>query len=161
MSAIALGVGLAGVAASAYGASQQNKAVKGANAQNAALQDEQNQSAWNAYLLSRGINPTGAATGQIPQNAQAVNSRLPLWATANFKNPGAKPTWRKKGSSPTPNSLVLSSQLVGSPTAGAGAASQPKDGATKDPSKVQDILMGNPFGLGGKDRSWLDPFGIF
>lgn len=70
-----------GTGASLYGANKQAKAVQAANDQNAKLQAEQNQSAWNAYLLSRGINPTGATTGQIPANAPAVNTKLPLWAT--------------------------------------------------------------------------------
>ncbi len=161
MSAIALGVGVLGAGVSLYGANKQKKAVDSANAANAALQEDQNQSAWNAYLLSRGINPTGAVTGQIPQNAQAVNTRLPLWATASFKKPGAKPTWRKKGSSPTPNSLVTASQLVGSPsTTGTEVVALPSSGS-KGPSKVEDFLIGNPLGIGGKDRSFLDPFGIF
>ncbi len=161
MSAIALGVGLAGAAASVYGANKQKKSVDAANTANAGLQAEQNQSAWNAYLLSRGINPTGAVTGQIPQNAQAVNTRLPLWATASFKKPGAQPTWRKKGSGPTPNSLVTASQLVGAPsTTGTELVALPSNGS-KGPSKVEDFLIGNPLGIGGKDRNFLDPFGIF
>lgn len=117
-----IGAGALGAGVSAYGAKKQSKAVESANEANDARQAEQNQSAWNAYLISRGINPAGAKTGELPQNAQAVNSKLPLWATANFKTPGSQMTWRKKGSSPTPNSLVMG------PPAGAPVAMPPVGG---------------------------------
>lgn len=81
MSAIALGIGLAGTAATLIGQNKQAKAVEAANNTNAQLQADQNASAWNAYLLSRGVNPAGATTGQLPANPRAVNAKLPLWAT--------------------------------------------------------------------------------
>lgn len=95
MSMMWVGIGslALGTGASLYGASRQAGAVRDANAQNAELQREQNQSAWNAYLLSRGINPGGAATGEIPSNPQPVNSRLPLWANVE-RSPQARQGFR-------------------------------------------------------------------
>ncbi len=119
MSMMWVGIGSAvlGAGTSIIGANKQAKAVGAANDQNAALQEQQNQSAWNAYLLSRGINPGGAKTGELPTNPQAVNSKLPLWATANFKVPGAQMTWRKKGSTPAQGSLVIAPQAASAPSA--------------------------------------------
>lgn len=105
MSAIALGVGLAGVGASIYGANKQAKAVKEANTTNDARLARQDQSAWNAYLISRGVNPGGAATGMLPTNPEAVNFKLPLYARASFTRPGAQKTWRKKGTAVAPGTL--------------------------------------------------------
>lgn len=76
-------VGALGAGATAYGANKQSKAQQAASASNAASQDKTNASAWASYLMSRGVNPNGATTGQIPTNPQAVNTRLPLWATVN------------------------------------------------------------------------------
>ena len=77
---VAVGIGGAGLIANLYGANKQSKDNKAANAENKALQDEQNRMAWANYLMTRGLNPSGAAPGVIPQNAQRVNTRLPLWA---------------------------------------------------------------------------------
>lgn len=73
--------GALGVGASLYGANKQAKDNQAAQSQNADLQAQQNNSAWQAYLMSRGINPMGATAGTIPTGAQAINSKLPLWAT--------------------------------------------------------------------------------
>lgn len=107
MSMMWVGIGTAalGAGASIYGADKQSKAVKEASAENAAAQDRQNASAWANYLMTRGVNPAGAQTGQIPANPQAINAKLPLWATANFKRPGAQPRWVKRGTSTMPNTL--------------------------------------------------------
>lgn len=96
---------VAGIGTSLYGANKQAKANQAAQAENARLQEQQNAQAWANYLMTRGVNPAGATSGQIPANPQAINARLPLWATANFAKPGARKTWRKVGSSPTPNTL--------------------------------------------------------
>jgi hypothetical protein len=84
-----------GAGVSMYGANKQAKANQAATATNARLQEEQNRSAWASYLMSRGVNPAGAQTGQLPSNPQAINSRLPLWATASFSKGPKK--WRRKG----------------------------------------------------------------
>ena len=59
------------------------KAQQAANSANAAQAAEQNKFNWNSYLLQRGINGNGAATGTIPTNGQAVNTFLPLWSQLN------------------------------------------------------------------------------
>lgn len=74
-------VAAAGTAASVYGANKQASAVSDANAANQATQAQQNQASWNNYLLTRGVYGNNAPTGTIPQGAQAVNTKLPLWAT--------------------------------------------------------------------------------
>lgn len=102
-----------GAGTSLYGANKQAKANASAQAENTRLQEQQNQQAWANYLMTRGVNPAGAATGQIPTNPQAINARLPLWASANFARPGARKTWRKIGSSPTPGTLTMGNSFQG------------------------------------------------
>jgi len=92
---VAGGSAILGAGVSAYGANKQAKANAAAQADNKALQEEQNRSAWASYLMSRGVNPAGAQTGQLPSNPQPINARLPLWATASFSKGPKK--WRKKG----------------------------------------------------------------
>lgn len=87
---VGISTAVLGTGAQLYGANKQAKAVEAANKQNAELQAQQNQSAWNAYLMSRGVNPNGAATGSIPTNPQAINTKLPLWANVTRTN-GASP----------------------------------------------------------------------
>lgn len=87
-------IGGLGVAATVGGSIAQNKANKNALEANKAAQDEQNRAAWAAYLLQRGIMPTGQTQpGVIPQNYQVTNTRLPVWASLTVKNPryAAKP----------------------------------------------------------------------
>lgn len=77
---VAISVAAVGAGTSIYGASQQRVANNKAADANQKAQADQNAAAWSNYLMSRGLNPAGAQTGQIPQNAQAINQRLPLWA---------------------------------------------------------------------------------
>ncbi len=162
MSSLWIGIGAAvlGAGASLYGANKQSKAVKDAAATNATSQDAQNQSAWASYLMSRGVNPSGASTGTIPSNPQAINAKLPLWANAAFSS-GPK-GWRKKGTGGAPVGTLAPTtfaQPAADPSATASALTQPA--ADKGSSKINDILIGNPLGIGGADRSWFDPLGIF
>ncbi len=163
---VAIGVGVAGVAVSAYGANKQSKDNKAAIASNATLQDEQNRSAWASYLMSRGVNPAGAQTGQIPANPQAINAKLPLWANASFAS-GPK-VWRKKGSGGAPVGTLgpVTYYQPAAPVAAPVAApttGSPGGGMFDRTNKqlVADIGTGNLLGLGGKDRSFFDPLGIF
>lgn len=156
--AVAVGGGaLLGAGASVYGANKQSKAVQDAASKNNDAQAAQNAAAWSNYLMTRGVNPAGAATGQIPQGAQAINARLPLWATANFKRPGTTAGWRKKGSVGAPNTLYRGGGMP------AGAIPDPvaPAGSSGGNSRLKDALIGNPLGIGGKDRSFFDPLGIF
>lgn len=84
---VAIAVAAVGAGTAIYGANKQAKAVSSAAATNAGLQDQTNQSAWDNWLMTRGVNPEGAATGVIPNNPQPINTRLPLWASV--KRPGA------------------------------------------------------------------------
>jgi hypothetical protein len=155
---VAVGVGVAGIAAGAYGSAKQSKDNKAAQAQNAGLQEQQNAQAWANYLMTRGVNPAGAATGQLPANPQAINARLPLWATANFAKPGAAKTWRKKGSTAPVNTLTRGSTFASTPAVDPYTQAAP---ASQGSSFKNDLLIGNPLGIGGKDRNFLDPLGIF
>ncbi len=158
---IPLALAAAGTVAGVVGANKQAKAVSAANATNDARLAQQDQSAWNAYLLSRGVNPAGSTTGQLPANAEAVNFKLPLYAKANFTVPGAQKTWRKKGSTIPVGTLArgtTSFQTDPSSNPYVMAAGSPDSGKS---SFKNDLLIGNPLGIGGEDRSFLDPFGIF
>lgn len=97
------GSALVGAGASMYGANKQSKANQAAQAENAELQREQNNSAWASYLMSRGVNPMGAQAGVLPSNPQPINARLPLWATASFSTGPKK--WRRKGAYAAPGTL--------------------------------------------------------
>jgi hypothetical protein len=86
-------VAVAGIAVGAgtaiYGANKQKQNQQDANAANQASIANADQSAWNAYLMQRGINGGGNVPfGQIPTNPQIVNSKLPLWANVRM-NPAA------------------------------------------------------------------------
>ena len=155
---VAVGVGVAGVAASAYGANKQSKDNKAAQNQNVASQEEQNRLAWANYLMTHGLNPANAQTGVLPANGQAINSRLPLWATANFARPGAQKTWRKKGTTPTAGQLTRGMAYEQPALSTALATTGTGEGGS---SFKNDLLIGNPLGIGGKDRNFLDPLGIF
>jgi len=161
MSMLWVGIGTAVVSAgtSLYGANKQSKDNKAAQAQNAALQGEQNQSAWASYLMSRGVNPAGAQTGQLPTNPQAINAKLPLWASVK-RSPQVAQGFRlgaRKNVAPRLSMTPQNFQNTNAADADAAAVTPSKKGS----SNMNDILIGNPLGIGGKDRSWYDPLGIF
>ncbi len=151
---VAVGVGVAGVAASAYGANKQSKDNKAAQSQNVASQDEQNRLAWANYLMTRGLDPSGAQTGVIPTSGRTVNTRLPLYA--NVVRPGAAAKGFRVTGSTAPR---LATRSTTPPVDPALAAAAPT--ASGGSSRANDFLIGNPLGIGGKDRSWHDPLGIF
>jgi hypothetical protein len=68
-------VAVAGLAVSAYGgikaAKDNKKAAQDANAANKTATDEANAQNWTRYMRQRGVG----------ENGQAVNTRLPEWAT--------------------------------------------------------------------------------
>ena len=83
-----------GAGTSLYGANKQSKDQARANAENTAAIKEADQSAWQNYLMQRGIYAGNAPTGTIPgmQPGAAVNTKLPLWATVKMQpqaTPGA------------------------------------------------------------------------
>lgn len=159
---VALAVGVAGVATSAYGANKQSKDNKAAAATNAGLQEDQNRSAWASYLMSRGVNPQGAQTGEIPTNPQAINARLPLWANASFSTGPKK--WRKKGTYAPAGTLAKSPTFAGTAPVAVADPAASSGGGMFDRTGKQlsaDLVTGNLLGIGGKDRSFFDPFGIF
>lgn len=85
--ALALSAAAAGVGATLYGANKQAKANQSAQNANIAQQDKQNDAAWTAWLMSKGVQPTSSVTyGTMPAAgaSKAVNTRLPLWANVNF-----------------------------------------------------------------------------
>ncbi len=86
----AAAAGIIGAGAAIYGANKQSKTAKETNAANREAVGQADQSAWVSYLLSRGLDAgPNTAVGEIPTNARAVNTRLPLWANISF-NPQAQ-----------------------------------------------------------------------
>ncbi len=86
---LAAGAGLAGAGLNLIGQNQQKKAIQGATDANQRAIDDANKREWNNYLLQRGINTGGTAMpGEIPTNAPAVNTKLPLWAAFPTAQPG-------------------------------------------------------------------------
>lgn len=155
----AIAVAAVGAGAAVYGANQQKKANQTAIDANNANADKTNQSAWNSYLLSRGVNPAGVATGQLPQNAQAVNTKLPLWASVTRPGTAAK-GFRIGGTSAGPK-LALGGTGFSQPSTTVDPNAVAGGSAGAGGNNIKDILIGNPLGIGGKDRSWYDPLGIF
>ena len=91
-----------GTGAALYGANKQSKDNKAAQNQNAAMQAEQNLSNWQNYILQRGLDPSGVSeVGQMPTNARAVNSRLPLYATLTRATGNTPLTVTRKAGPPT------------------------------------------------------------
>jgi hypothetical protein len=152
------GSAVLGAGVTMIGANKQSKAIKDAQNTNAELQGQQNNSAWQAYLMSRGLDPMGATAGNMPGGVRAINAKLPLWATVNMKVPGAKPTWRKKGSNAPANTLARLPAVAAEPTS---VWAEPAMAGGGGSSRTNDLLIGNPLGIGGKDRSFFDPLGIF
>lgn len=91
---IPVATAVAGIGASLYGANKQSQDTKSAQDQNAALTQQQNNSAWTSWLLSKGVQPTTpVAAGTMPTagNSTAVNTRLPLWANVQLPAPRVAP----------------------------------------------------------------------
>lgn len=131
------GSAVLGAGVSMIGANKQAGAVKDAANQNAQLETEKNNSAWQAYLMSRGLNPMGATAGNIPTGAPAINAKLPLWANVNVAT-GPK-VWRKAGSIPTPT--------------GPGRILGLNTGAPPAPMNY-GMPVGAPAGAGGGGGGW-------
>lgn len=70
--AVAAGLGAAGIGASLFGANKQAKAVDKANKTNKQIADEANRLNYQMWLESRGIGPDG----------EHVNTKLPRWASS-------------------------------------------------------------------------------
>lgn len=118
VSTAVIGAGALGAGAAIYGANKQSKDNQKAIDANTASVNKADNSAWNNYLLTRGLYTGGGApTGTIPGMAPggAVNTKLPFWANAsapapstnpllNNSTPGAGSTWVKKA--PGPNTLA-------------------------------------------------------
>lgn len=148
----------AGVSAGAaiYGANKQSKDNKAANAQNAESQAEQNRIAWANYLMTRGVNPAGAATGQLPSNPQAINSRLPLWANVQRQGTASR-GFRIPGRNAGPR---LSAGAGFSTAATDPAAAVAADGKPSGSQRVANFL--DPLNVSvGKNKNFLDPLGLF
>ena len=76
----AAGLAAAGAGASLYGAKKQSSAIKKASEDNAAAQAASDERNYQMWLESRGVG----------QNGQAINTKLPRWAT--WKSSAVKPT---------------------------------------------------------------------
>lgn len=93
----AAGTAILGAGTALYGANRQSKDQAKANAENKLAVEQADLRAWQNYLMQRGLNPQGVTQfGQIPTNAAAVNTRLPLWATVQQTTPVGPPTTAKR-----------------------------------------------------------------
>lgn len=135
-----------------YGAQQQKKLNQAAQNTNANLQGLSNDSAWQSYLLTRGINPAGATAGTIPNNAQAVNVKMPLWAGVS-RTGTAAPGFRV-GKTTGPKIAVLSNFNQPAP-ATAVASTSGAQPSTQDKISTGIGQFFNPF------DSSKDLLGIF
>ena len=74
-----VGAGIAaGLAASAYGANKQSKAIDSANATNKEISKETNALNWAMKMYDKGVG----------QDGRAVNTKLPVWATVDIDSKG-------------------------------------------------------------------------
>jgi hypothetical protein len=87
------GSAVLGAGVSMYGANKQSKAMQDAQNKNAELQTQQNNSAWQGYLMSRGLDPMGATSGNIPSGGRALNTKLP-GMSRNTGRPGGTDWWK-------------------------------------------------------------------
>ena len=133
------GSAIVGAGVGLYGANKQSQNVSDTNAANAQLQTQQNNSAWQAYLLSRGVNPQGATAGNMPATMQATNTRLPLWAT-----------WTMPGT-PAVAGTPGTRRLVRRTPAGGAPATAPKVGGG---GEVQLPPSDMPVAPGGGGGNW-------
>lgn len=124
--AAVIGSAVVGAGASVYGSSQNSKAIADAQKQNQASTAATNLSAWQNYLLTRGINPSQVTqTGEVPVSTSTgnLNTKLPLWAnvgsnfgtTKKFVKAGAA------GSTPTGQMSISPNWWVAPPTTTAAA----------------------------------------
>ena len=184
MSSLWVGIGalVVGAGTSLYSANAQKKASQAATNANVASQDKVNDSAWTAWLMSKGIQPTTpVSAGTIPTagNYSAINTRLPIWANVNYGTsaPGSNGGMRlvKKGS-PTTAGITGFAKAPAVPVAttegdaAAAASGGGKNGAVDLAVKgaklgVGTFLAGGDPVLGGvvanNYKKVLDPFGVF
>lgn len=115
--------GVIGAGATIYGANKQSDASAAANQSNQDNVSQANNESWTNYLMSRGLNPGGTVPyGTIPTGSQAVNTKLPLWATLAVPN---------KFASQGGGAAALQGSLGGSPGAGYSAG-----GGTPTPARA-------------------------
>jgi hypothetical protein len=81
-----IAAGVLGAGAEVEGSSQQSAAIKSAANTNANSQTALNNSNWGNYLLTRGISDPNPVAGVMPAagTTTAVNTKLPIWATAGM-----------------------------------------------------------------------------
>ena len=153
---VGIGTAVVGAGASIYGANKQSQAIKDANNANATATDKQNNAAWVAWLMSRGIQPTGETTyGQIPTsgNYVATNTKLPVWATMTDTSAPLKAPDLPAVSTATNSSTAGASGTPG----GLNASGRSVVKGLADPLGLTD----NDASIGSVVRNSLDPLHIF
>jgi hypothetical protein len=157
---IGLGAIAVGTAGTLYSTNAQKKANQSAQNANQAQQDKQNDFSWNAWLMSKGVQPNApltAGTMPTPGGYSAVNTKLPLWATMKM------PSTSTSGKAASAANRVRLTGTAASPSiAGAdGQSAEPGKkgrGITLDPLN----LMGDrPRTAGNLVKTTLDPLGLF
>lgn len=142
-----IAAGAIGAGATIYGANKQASSSAAANEANKTAVEQANDQSWTNYLLSRGLS-TGSVipAGTMPTGGQAVNTRLPLWATVDVPN-----QYLRNG-----GGASLQSALVGggAPTVGGYAPSAAKmsaGGGTPPgmPSSIGGLPVDAQFGTPG------------
>lgn len=168
-----IAAGALGAGASLYGANKQAKSDAEAQRLNKAQFDAQQLQNWNQYLMQRGIDPAGNTTVGGYGSGRAINSRLPLWAsveqTTGASAPGELRVVRR-GAAPAAGMVPMAQpppRLVVTSPGGSGNGQAVSDNAQAAPSgapsseqKIKNLL--DPLNVsGGKNKSFLDPLGIF
>ena len=147
MSWVAIAIGgsaLLGAGASIYGANKQSQANSSANDANVAAQNKQNDSAWQNWLMSKGLaSNTPLTAGTMPTASQgyAVNTRLPLWATMPVQTTSR---WTKGG---TQNANAIPSSTMGGyagTSSGMQSVSSMPTGSTYSGSPSVNIAQRSP-----------------
>ena len=122
------GIAAGGLVMNAIGANKQAQANADAQRQNKEQFEAQQLQNWNQYLMQRGIDPAGNTKVGGYGSGQAINSRLPLWASVQRteKNPGEFRVVRKSAMPASPRTLAPARLVVTSPNGMSyAAASQP------------------------------------
>jgi hypothetical protein len=127
--AAVIGAAVIGAGATVYGADKQASASAAANSANAAAVNTANNESWTNYLASRGISQGGTVPyGTGLTGGQAINAKLPLWATVNvpttesgaggsnsLASAFSQPTSAAPAATPTPAAAAAGTSLPTTP----------------------------------------------
>lgn len=122
------GIAAGGLVMNAIGANKQSQDNAAAQRQNKEQFEAQQLQNWNQYLMQRGIDPTGNTKVGGYGSGQAINSRLPLWASVQRQeeNPGEFRVVRRSAMPAAPRTLAPGRLVAASPNGMPSAAAAPQ-----------------------------------